>query len=97
MKNNDSHLRLFLRNPQKGFWNFDRFCSRAISIEPATTWGRLYHLPAGFPALEVPESSVLATGTTEPLADTRTQDTIELPEKAMTQPEGDWDRAHGES
>ncbi|MGV6853194.1 MAG: gamma-glutamylcyclotransferase family protein [bacterium] len=31
-----------------------------------------------------------------PLADTRTQNIIELPENAMTQPEGDWDLVHGE-
>jgi gamma-glutamylcyclotransferase (GGCT)/AIG2-like uncharacterized protein YtfP len=97
MKNNDNHLRLFVYGTlKKGFWNFDRFCTRAISIEPATTWGRLYHLPAGFPALEVPESSILATGTADPLADTRTQDTIQLPENSMTRPEGDWDLVHGE-
>lgn len=68
MKNNDSHLRLFVYGTlKKGFWNFDRFCTRAISIEPATTWGRLYHLPAGFPALEVPESSILVTATADRL------------------------------
>jgi len=97
MKNNDSHLRLFVYGTlKKGFWNFDRFCTRAISIEPATIWGRLYQLPAGFPALEVPESSILATGTADPLADTRTQNIIELPENAMPRPEGDWDLIHGE-
>jgi len=70
---NQQLLRLFVYGTlKKGFWNFDRFCTRAISIEPATTWGRLYHLPTGFPALEVPESNILATGTADPLADTRT-------------------------
>jgi gamma-glutamylcyclotransferase (GGCT)/AIG2-like uncharacterized protein YtfP len=95
--NNNNHLRLFVYGTlKKGFWNFDRFCTRAVRIEPATTWGRLYQLPAGFPALEVPESSILATGTADPLADTRTQNTIELAENAMTRPEGDWDLVHGE-
>ena len=97
MKNNDNHLRLFVYGTlKKGFWNHDRFCTRAISIEPATTWGRLYQLPAGFPALEVPESSILTTGTDDPLADTRTQSAIELPEYGMTRPEGDWCLVHGE-
>ncbi len=69
MKNNDNQLRLFVYGTlKKGFWNFDRFCTRAISIEPATTWGRLYQLPAGFPALEVPERSIIATGIADPLA-----------------------------
>lgn len=76
MKNNDNHLRLFVYGTLKrGFWNHDQFCTRAISIEPATTWGWLYHLPAGFPALEVPDCSILAHGTADPLADTRTQNT----------------------
>ncbi len=97
MKNNDSHLRLFVYGTlKKGFWNHDRFCTRAVSIEPATTWGRLYHLPAGFPALEVPAISILAHGTADPLADTRTQNTVELAENAMTRPEGNWDLVHGE-
>lgn len=47
MKNNDNHLRLFVYGTlKKGFWNHDRFCTRAISIDPATTWGRLYRLEA---------------------------------------------------
>ena len=46
--------------------------------------------------MEVPESSILVTGTADPLADTRTQNTIELAENAMTRPEGDWDLVHGE-
>lgn len=36
-----------------------------------------------------------ATGTADPLADTRTQNTIELPENSMIPPEGDWDLIHG--
>ena len=82
--------------PPRGAGHITGYTLRNNEIEAATTWGRLYQLPAGFPALEVPESSVLATGTTDPLADTRTQNTIELPENAMTQPEGDWDLVHGE-
>ena len=97
MKNNDNHLRLFVYGTlKKGFWNFDWFCTRAINTEPATTWGSLYQLPAGFPALKVPESCILATGTADPLADTRTQNTIQMSKNAMTRPEGDWDLVHGE-
>ena len=46
--------------------------------------------------MEVPDNSILATGTADPLADTRTQNVIELPENAMKCPEGDWDLVHGE-
>ncbi len=41
MKNNKNHLRLFVYGTLKrGFWNYDRFCSQAVNIEPATTWSR---------------------------------------------------------
>jgi hypothetical protein len=51
-------LRLFVYGTLKrGYWNHQRFCAQARSIEPAVVWGRLYHLHAGFPALEVPEGS----------------------------------------
>lgn len=39
------------------------------SCAPARAWGRLHQLPAGYPALEVPEEAVLAHGTTDPDAD----------------------------
>ena len=70
--------------------------TRAIHIEPATTWGMLYQLPAGFPASKVPESGILATDTADPVVDTQTQNTIQLSENAMTRREGDWDLVHGE-
>ncbi|HOY64726.1 MAG: Gamma-L-glutamyl-butirosin B gamma-glutamyl cyclotransferase [bacterium ADurb.Bin236] len=34
-----------------GFWNHERYCRDALTIEPAVTTGRLYHLPYGFPAM----------------------------------------------
>jgi len=37
---------------KKGFSNHHEYCKSALNIEPATVWGRLYNLPAGFPALE---------------------------------------------
>ena len=35
----------------RGHSNHERFCSDALTIEPASTAGRLYDLPAGFPAM----------------------------------------------
>jgi len=35
----------------RGGANHARFCADALTIEPAITTGRLYHLPAGFPAM----------------------------------------------
>lgn len=88
-------IRLFVYGTLKrGFANHERFCSRARSIEPAVVWGRLYHLPAGYPALEVPESSVLAYGTPDPRADAQTQDHAHS--LLFQRPAGDWDLIKGE-
>ena len=84
---------------KRGYWNHDRFCHNAIDIQPATTLGRLYELPAGYPALEVPESAILAHGTADPLADAATQArlTAHVPQHAANRPpSGDWDLVHGE-
>lgn len=83
---------------KRGFANHDRFCHNAIDIQPATVWGRLYDLGA-YPALEVPEDSILAHGTADPLADAATQArlTADMAVHAVdTQPAGDWDPIHGE-
>ena len=84
---------------KRGFWNHDRFCRNAIDIKPATTWGRLYQLPAGYPALEVPESAILAHGAADPLADAATQARLaaQAPQHAADRPpSGDWNLIHGE-
>ena len=90
-------LRLFVYGTLKrGYWNHQRFCAQARNIEPAVVWGRLYHLHAGFPALEVPEGLILARGSADPLADARRQQEIGTPR--FGRPNGDWDlkigRAH---
>lgn len=81
---------------KRGYWNHDRFCRNAINIRPAVTWGRLYDLPAGYPALEVPKSTILAHGTADPLADATTQESLMSLESSFNRPEGDWNIIHGE-
>jgi gamma-glutamylcyclotransferase (GGCT)/AIG2-like uncharacterized protein YtfP len=81
---------------KQGYCNHKRFCKNAISIEPAWVWGRLYHLPAGYPGIEVPEASILAHGTRNPLVDERVQNTSLLKSSAMNKPNGGWDKIHGE-
>jgi gamma-glutamylcyclotransferase (GGCT)/AIG2-like uncharacterized protein YtfP len=86
---------------KSGFPNHDRFCRNAIDIQPATVWGRLYDL-GSFPALEVPEETILAHGTDDPLADAATQARFEAekaqhpdpPAKGPTRRE--WGLVHGE-
>lgn len=99
---NDSRgpvITLFVYGTLKsGFPNHDRFCRNAIDIQPATVWGRLYDLGA-YPALEVPEESILAHGTADPHADAATQArlTADMAVHAVdTQPAGDWDLVYGE-
>ena len=67
-------LRLFVYGTLKrGYWNHNRLCRDAVSIEEATARGRLYELPSGIPALAVEDEDVLAQGTGDPLADAVTQ------------------------
>lgn len=35
----------------RGQANHARYCTDALTIEPAVATGRLYHLPTGFPAM----------------------------------------------
>ena len=81
-----------------GFPNHDRFCRNAIDIQPATVCGRLYDL-GSFPALQVPEESILAYGTADPCADVATQarHAAHVPPHALNTPSaGDWDLVYGE-
>ena len=88
-------LRLFVYGTLKrGYWNHQRFCAQARSTEPAVVWGRLYHLHAGFPALEVPEGLILDRGSVDPQTDARRQQEIGTPR--FGRPTGDWDLIYGE-
>ncbi len=51
----------------RGMCNHDRFCGDALTIEPAVTTGRLYHLPYGFPAMfDAPDGQVFGEVMTFP-------------------------------
>ncbi|OGV54632.1 MAG: hypothetical protein A2017_20435 [Lentisphaerae bacterium GWF2_44_16] len=50
-----------------------RFCKRAVKIESAIVCGKLYQLPPGFPALQVPDKAVLWTGSKDVFADAQEQ------------------------
>ncbi len=81
---------------KQGYCNHERFCKTAVSIQPAWVWGRLYHLRAGYPGLEIPDTGILARGTGNPLADENMQNTTLLQPSAMNNPQGDWNKIHGE-
>jgi len=51
----------------KGLAHHARFCGDALTIEPAVTTGRLFHLPYGYPAMfDVPDRQVLGEVMTFP-------------------------------
>lgn len=101
-----SGLQLFVYGTLKrGQRSHQRFCGRASAVEPATVWGRLYHLPAGYPMLCVPEPSIRAIGTGNALADLATQRQFDrLMEEQGGEPltpaefdqAGDWEPIEGE-
>jgi len=88
-------IRLFVYGALKrGQANHARYCANATDIVPAVTWGRIYALDLGFPALEVPPEMILARGTDDPVADAATQ--ASWPGVGFDRPEGDWDLVEGE-
>lgn len=49
--------------------NHDAYCGGALGVSNASVRGRLYALPAGYPAMIVPEQTVRAAGTADPARD----------------------------
>lgn len=66
-----------------------------VEQSPARTWGRLYHAPAGYPALDVPEAACLATGTLDPARDAATA-ASHRPTSLTSSQNGDWGWVYGE-
>ena len=87
-------IRLFVYGTLKRGFHNHRFVVQASAIQPAWTWGRLWHLQAGFPALEVPDPLILAHGSDRPLHDARLQ--TKSPPFPAGKPDGDWDWIGGE-
>lgn len=81
---------------KRGYWNHDRFCRTALCIEEATVLGRLYELPSGIPVLQVPDSSIIAVGTSDPLADVATQERFSDTTCDSVHDETRWQMIHGE-
>lgn len=96
------NITLFVYGTLKcGQWNHDHYCRSAISIvSAATVVGRLYVLPAGYPALEIPTTMILGHGTANPLADAAAQagSAADIDDQAhVIRPEaGDWSLVRGE-
>jgi gamma-glutamylcyclotransferase (GGCT)/AIG2-like uncharacterized protein YtfP len=68
------------------------YCRGGLVTAEARVEGLLYDLPQGYPALVVPEASVLAVGTGDPLRDARGGAALDRPEL----PEPGEPHVHGE-
>ncbi len=71
---------------KRGQPNHEALCRGYLRAEEAAVRGRLFALPAGYPALVVPGEDVLATGTADPLADAALQE--EAKRRVLPRPEG---------
>ncbi len=72
-------LRLFVYGTLKrGYWNHETYCSSAVSIEVATVVGRLYELPSAIPILMIPDTSILAVGSSHVSDDVARQGSLGL-------------------
>jgi hypothetical protein len=85
---------LRLRRPETRLLEQSTLFRHANSIRRARVGGRLYHIHAGFPAIEVPQGLILAHGSVDPLADARRQQEIGTPH--FGRPTGDWDLIHAQ-
>lgn len=90
-----SSIRIFVYGTLKrGYRYHQQYCAHAESIAPAAIWGRLYLLAAGYPALIVPESQILASGSADILADAKALE--QHRQLDFKHPGGDWDLIEGE-
>lgn len=92
-----SHFDLFVYGTLKhGYANHNYFCHSAIDSRPAQVIGRLYDLNAGYPAMDIPESSILLHGTLDIEEDISQQQNLKLPEVEHISTLTGWDRVQGE-
>lgn len=80
---------------KRGLANHRAFCARALQIQPATIIGRLYHLPVGYPAAQIPRGQILLEASHDPARDAGRQHRPRLPWSPEIPGEG-WDEIHGE-
>ncbi|WP_018142035.1 gamma-glutamylcyclotransferase [Thioalkalivibrio sp. ALJ7] len=80
---------------KRGLANHRAFCAEAVRIQPATIIGRLYHLPVGYPAVQIPPSQVLLEASPDPARDAGRQHRPPKPASPEA-PEAHWGAIHGE-
>lgn len=73
----------------------DQLCRGVRSVLPARLWGRLYELPNGFPALQVPNAAIRAEATLSPAEDQQALGTLLTAPAAQFSREG-WRPVQGQ-
>jgi gamma-glutamylcyclotransferase (GGCT)/AIG2-like uncharacterized protein YtfP len=89
-------ITLFVYGTLQSEQSNSHYCRNAISIEPATVCGKLYQLSAGYPALKVPNDSIIMAGIEDVFASAQAQ---YHENKAMDfefKIHNNWDTIHGE-
>lgn len=92
------HVDLFVYGTLKqGLANHRAFCSRAVRIRPASIAGVLYDLPVGYPAVQVPDASILLRAGRDAVGDAARQRrfrarTLPFPETPRDVVHGEWIR-----
>lgn len=84
---------------QRGHTNHAAHLPSATGIREAWTWGRLYHLPEGYPGLVLPESSVRQRGSEDLGGDAAATRALRSEEAGALEEgplRGDWQRIGGE-
>ena len=76
--------------------NHNRYCRRNIGIEQATVCGKLYLLPPGYPALQVPIESVIDTGSHDAFYDAQIQYQENTDQDFEYEIYNGWNTVHGE-
>ena len=75
---NQTHIHLFVYGTlRQGSAVHERYCRNVTQITPASVWGRLYLLTDGYPALDVPEESIITIGTGNILNDAALEQQME--------------------
>jgi gamma-glutamylcyclotransferase (GGCT)/AIG2-like uncharacterized protein YtfP len=89
-------ISLFVYGTLQSEQSNSHYCRNAINIEPAVVCGKLYQLPPGYPALQVPNDSIVLAGI---------KDTFEAAEEQYKENDDmdfefkvhdGWDTVHGE-
>lgn len=65
-----------------------------VDAAPARIWGRLYHVPAGYPSIEIPEENILAIGTARGDDDAVADAQVTVPDGPVA--ESDWGWVYGD-